>query len=99
MVKVSHNIRKLEHMAELLKAVAHPLRISIIDILIQKDEMTVTEIHSLLNIPQPEASRQLTTLKNAGIVNCKKEGTARIYFLVDKSISNLLDCVENCSIK
>lgn len=98
MIKVSHNVQKLEHMAELLKSVAHPLRISIIDILIQKEEMTVTEIHNLLKIPQPEASRQLTTLKNAGIVNCKKEGTTRIYYLVDKSISKLLDCLENCSI-
>ncbi len=98
MPKPKYNINKLEHMSDILKAVAHPLRISIIDLLLQKDEMPVKEIHELLKIQQPEASRQLTILKNAGIVTCKKDGTTRYYYLPDKSISQILNCIENCSV-
>lgn len=85
-------------MSDVLKAVAHPLRIGIVDLLLQTDELTVTEIYSTLKIQQPEASRQLAVLKNAGIVICKKDGTTRYYSLSDKSISQLLNCIENCSI-
>lgn len=98
MAKPKYNINKLEHMSQVLKAVAHPLRISIVDLLIQSKELTVTEIHNSLDIQQPEASRQIGILKNAGLIKMKKSGTTRIYELVDKDISNLLNCVENCTL-
>ena len=96
--KPKYNIDKLEHMSQVLKAVAHPLRIGIVDLLIQSKELTVAEIHNSLNIQQPEASRQLSVLKNAGLVKVKKSGATRIYELVDRDISNLLHCVENCTL-
>lgn len=96
MATPKYNIQKLEHMSDVLKAVSHPLRIAIIDLLLQTDELSVTEIHTTLNILQPEASRQLATLKNANLIQCRKESNTRYYSLVDKSISKLLNCVENC---
>lgn len=83
-------------MAVVLKAVAHPLRIAIIDLLIQKDEMSVSEIHTTLDIIQPEASRQLAILKNAGLIESRKDANTRFYALIDGSISDLLTCIENC---
>lgn len=83
-------------MAVVLKAVAHPLRIAIIDLLIQKDEMSVSEIHTTLDILQPEASRQLAILKNAGLIESRKDANTRFYTLTDGSISDLLTCIENC---
>lgn len=98
MESINYNIEKLEHMSEVLKAVAHPLRIAIVDLLIHHKELTVTEIHSKLNIPQPEASRQLRTLKNGNLIKLRKEGNTRFYSLIDPNISKLLHCVENCTI-
>ena len=98
MVTPKYNITKLEHMSDVLKAVSHPLRIAIVDLLIQAEELTVTEIHNKLNISQPEASRQLAILKNANLIECRKEANTRFYSLVDKSISKLLHCVENCTV-
>ena len=98
MPKPKYNIKKLEHMSDVLKAVAHPLRIAIVDLLIQSKELTVTELYLALNIPQPEASRQLRVLKNAGLIKVKKNGNSRLYSLVDKDIFKLLNCVENCTI-
>jgi len=91
-----YDIKKLEHMAIVLKAVAHPLRIATIDLLIQKDEMSVSEIHTTLDILQPEASRQLAILKNAGLIESRKDANTRFYTLTDSSISDLLMCIENC---
>lgn len=85
-------------MSDVLKAISHPLRLGIVDLLLQSDELSVTDIHETLKIQQPEASRQLSTLKNAGLVNCRKIGTTRYYYLVDKSISQLLNCLENCMV-
>lgn len=98
MATPKYNIQKLELMSDMLKAVSHPLRIAIVDLLLQDEELSVTDIHTALNIQQPEASRQLATLKNAGLIECRKKGNTRFYFLIDKSISKLLTCVENCSI-
>jgi ArsR family transcriptional regulator len=98
MAKSRYNLEKLEHMSEVLKAVAHPIRIAIIDLLLQKDEMTVTEIYSLLNIQQPEASRQLKVLKNARLIKCRKSANTRFYYLSDIDIASLLNCIENCSV-
>lgn len=98
MPKPKYNIQKLEHMSEILKAVAHPLRIAIVDLLIQKEEIMVTELHQILSIPQPEASRQLRILKDAGLIKVRKNGNSRFYSLVDKDIFKLLNCVENCTI-
>lgn len=99
MIQPKYDIQKLEHMSDVLKAISHPLRIAIVDLLIQTDELSVNDIHKLLNILQPEASRQLKILKNAGLIDCKKMGNVRLYYLVDKDISGLLNCLENCSLK
>lgn len=98
MPAISYDINKLEHMSDILKAVAHPLRIAIVDILLQAEELTVTEIYLALNILQPEASRQLKILKTAGLIKCRKDANTRFYSIEDKSIANLLSCIENCSI-
>lgn len=98
MIKSKYNIDKLEHMSHVLKAVAHPLRIGIVDLLLQSKELSVTDIYKSLNIQQPEASRQLIILKNAGLIKMKKSGTTRLYQLVDSDISILLSCVENCTL-
>lgn len=99
MIKATFDINKLEYMSQIMKAIAHPLRIGIIDLLLQSNELKVKEIHTLLNIQQPEASKQLKVLKNAGLVNVNKIGTTRIYSIVDSDIGNLLSCLESCGLK
>lgn len=85
-------------MSDVLKAVSHPLRIAIIDLLLQEKELTVTDIYSALNILQPEASRQLKTLKNVGLIKCRKDANTRYYSITDLNLAKLLHCVENCAL-
>ena len=65
--------------AEMLKAIAHPIRISIVELLAKSGQMNVTEIHQTLNIKQAIASHQLNILKNRGVLNSKRKGKNSYY--------------------
>ncbi|MCF6096068.1 transcriptional regulator, ArsR family [Caldanaerovirga acetigignens] len=60
--------------ASIFKALSHPTRIKIIELLATKGEMCVCNISENLKIDQPTVSKHLSILKNAGIIESKKEG-------------------------
>ena len=74
MKKVSLNVEKLELAAGKLRAIAHPMRIAIIDLLTANPKMTVTEIYEYLNLEQASASHHLNILKNKGLLDSKRDG-------------------------
>ncbi|HLA10330.1 MAG TPA: metalloregulator ArsR/SmtB family transcription factor [Pyrinomonadaceae bacterium] len=76
--------------AEFFKALAHPLRISILDAL-REGELTVNEISQLFDVEPANASQQLAVLRNRNIVVTRKEGANVYYSVSDKSIFKLLD--------
>ena len=88
--------KKLERAAYVLKCVAHPIRISIIDLLQQRDRLTVSELQHVLNIEQSLLSHHLTNMRDKGILDTKREGKNVFYFLIDSSITNILDCINGC---
>ena len=57
------DLNKLESASEMLKAIAHPIRISIVNLLEGNKKLSVTEIFQLLNIEQAVASHHLSILK------------------------------------
>ena len=57
---------QLEQAANMLKAIAHPMRIAILSYLEDGKRLTVTEIHELLNIEQSTTSHHLGILKDKG---------------------------------
>ncbi len=78
--------------ADILKAIAHPTRIKILQQL-QEGERCVCEIFPALNIEQPNVSRHLSILKKEGIVSSRKEGLKVIYRVNDQRIFKILDLV------
>ena len=76
--------------AEILKALAHPTRIQIIDLL-RNGEKCVCDIVPALGLEQPNVSRHLSVLKKEGILSCRKEGMKMIYWVSDVRIFSLLD--------
>jgi DNA-binding transcriptional ArsR family regulator len=60
--------------ANMLKAIAHPIRISIVGYLEDGKKRTVTEIHKKLGIEQTTASHHLVILKDRGVLLSKREG-------------------------
>ncbi len=71
-------------------ALSDPIRLEIITYL-RNGEKCVCEIVPHLNLIQPLVSRHLKILKDAGIVRCRKDGTKRMYSIVDTRIYAVLD--------
>ena len=76
--------------AEFFKALAHPLRISILDELRER-ELTVNEISQKFEVEPANASQQLAVLRNKNIVTARKEGSNVYYSVTDKTLFKLLD--------
>ena len=76
--------------AQFFRALAHPTRIRILEILVRGGR-TVQELQDDLALGQPLVSQQLAVLRNQGIVSAQKEGLAVRYALRDPLIGTLLD--------
>jgi ArsR family transcriptional regulator len=81
----------LQHFkAEFFKALAHPVRIRILEILVRGGQ-TVQELQQALGMDQPLVSQQLAVLRNQGIVSADKKGLSVRYTLRDPLVADLLD--------
>ena len=80
--------------AEFFKALAHPLRISILDSL-RDGERTVAEISQKFEVEQANASQQLAVLRNKNIIVARKAGANVYYSVNDPSIFKLLDAARD----
>jgi DNA-binding transcriptional ArsR family regulator len=76
--------------AEFFKALAHPIRIRILDCL-RDGEKGVNELSEALQIEQANVSQQLAILRVRNIVVCRKSGSNVYYSISDRTIFNLLD--------
>ena len=76
--------------AQFFRALAHPTRIRILEILV-RGERTVQELQTALTLDQPLVSQQLAVLRNQGIVSARKEGLSVRYTLRDPLVGELLD--------
>ena len=93
MIKRKLTPEQLERAANILKAIAHPMRIAILNHLEDKGTMTVTEIHKVLGIEQSTTSHHLGILKDKGVLSSKREGKNTYYYIKYKNINQILDCV------
>jgi ArsR family transcriptional regulator len=75
--------------AEFFKALGHPVRIRILEVLVT-GERSVQELQEALTLDQPTVSQQLAMLRAKNIVQARKEGTAVRYTVRDPSIGELL---------
>ncbi len=76
--------------AEFFKALAHPLRIKILDAL-REGEVGVNELSSRLGVEQSTLSQQLAILRKSNIVEGRKEAQSVFYSVRDPAIFQLLD--------
>jgi DNA-binding transcriptional ArsR family regulator len=75
-------------------ALSDPIRFEIITYL-RNGEKCVCEIVPHLNLIQPLVSRHLKILKDAGILRCRKDGTKRMYSIVDPKIFDVVDALSS----
>ena len=91
------NPEKLEKASTMLKAMAHPMRVAILNLLNNGVKLTVSEIHTKLGIEQSTTSHHLGILKDKGVLKSERKGKNSFYFLKDKNLEHVIDCLNKCS--
>jgi DNA-binding transcriptional ArsR family regulator len=79
--------------ARIIKALAHPTRLFIVDEL-ARGERSVRELTDLIGVEMPTVSRHLSVLRNAGILEDDKRGLQVFYRLRVPCVLNFFKCVE-----
>ena len=73
------------------------MRLSIIEHLTIKEELSVTQICELLNAEQSLVSHHLQNLKLKGLLGSRKSGVSIYYSLKEKGLIEIIRCVEKCN--
>jgi len=83
--------------ATMLKALAHPARLLIVDELGEAGERCVCELTELIGVDMSTVSRHLTQLRNAGIIEDERRGAKVFYKLCFPCLTSLFECLsETC---
>jgi len=88
---------QLEKAANMLKAIAHPMRIAILNFLEGGKKLTVTELHGMLKIEQSTTSHHLGILKDKGVLGSFRDGKNTYYFLKLDKLSGIVECINKCA--
>jgi len=84
------DMKKYIQKSELLKAIAHPVRLCIIRGLINQ-QCNVTKMQECLNLPQSTVSQHLAKLKSAGIIEGERKGLEVCYKVVNKQMKEIVE--------
>lgn len=91
------DIAILEKAARMLKAVAHPARIGAIKLLVKHGKLSVGDLQQKLGLSQSMTSQHLSALRRIEVVGYEKQANVCYYFIQNKNILKLLECVERCA--
>ena len=91
-------MRSLGKRVELLKVIAHPVRIKILEELM-KGVKCVSDFEEFLEISQPNVSQHLTLLRRHGVIDFYVDGRLKCYFLVDPVIPDIVGILKKAYIK
>jgi len=96
--KVNLGNDKLQVSAEVLRAIAHPLRMKILEFIDRNGDTHVNKIYNTLNLEQSITSQHLRILRNAELVSTRREGKFIYYSInydkvsvVKESITDFLE--------
>lgn len=92
-INTMNDEKKIDKAAYVLKAVAHPLRIKIIQMLNENKELNVSAIYKDLNAEQSLISHHLINMRDKGILDIRRSGKNIYYFLVDTAVADVIECV------
>ena len=84
------------HAAEMLKQLAHPMRLRMVDLLHTTGELPVCEITNYLGIAQATTSQHLNQMRRVGLLKAERRGKAVWYSITDNRPISLLNCICNC---
>lgn len=92
--RVTINNERLKTSSEILRALAHPLRLRILEFIDQHKTINVNKIYNTLKLEQSITSQHLRILRLAGIVITKREGKFIHYSIDYSKVTNVLKAVD-----
>lgn len=69
---------------------AHPIRIRVLELLSENDELAVADLLAQIDVEQSHLSQQLGVLRRGGLVKSRREGSHVIYSLAEARVPELL---------
>ena len=89
-------MEELERVTPMLRAVAHPVRLRVLDFLRREGEArSVSEIEKACGVPQAVVSQQLRILKDQGVLFARRQGNFVLYDIAAPSVLLVLDCIRS----
>ena len=88
-------LARYEIRARIVKAMAHPARLLIVDELAKNGERCVCELTEMVGTDMSTVSRHLAQLKQAGLIADEKRGKLVYYSLRVKCVLNFFSCIES----
>lgn len=86
---------RAEKLAEVLRGMAHPLRLRMVAALCESDR-TVTDLTAMLGVRQSAVSQHLAPLRLLGLVSVDRTGGKATYSLAEPHLRTLVDCLLGC---
>ena len=83
---------RIERAAAVLKTVAHPLRLRIVELL-ELGEKSVTELKGLLGVTQPLTSQHLSQMRMRGVLGSRREGAQVYYSIANPDVVKVIHCI------
>ncbi|HDR7494385.1 TPA: helix-turn-helix transcriptional regulator [Bacillus cereus] len=81
---------ELERSAEILRVLAHPVRLQIGHQLVKKKALNVTELQQILKLPQSAVSQHLHKMRNRKVLSYERKGTEVFYRVDDKQVKQTI---------
>lgn len=89
------SVEFLAHAAVVLKLLAHPQRLRIVELLEQNQELPVRDLVEALGLSQPAVSQHLTKMRQVGLVWGARKGKEVWYRIVDDRAVSVLNCIRS----
>src|SRR5512145_134616 len=83
---------RIERAAEVLKTVAHPLRLRIVEVL-ESGEKSVNELKDLLGVTQPLTSQHLSQMRMRGVLASRRDGAQVHYSIANPDVVKVIHCI------
>lgn len=87
---------KLDRIAFILKTIAHPTRLAIVQLLDHNEYMSVNELMEQTGCEQSLLSHHLSNMRVKGLLKSERDGQNILYSLKEKDLVNIVDCIEHC---
>lgn len=92
-MKSNLSITLLERVSVMLRVLAHPHRLKIVEILEAQGHASVTKIHTELRLPQAATSQHLNHMKKVGLLASERNGKEVRYRIADDRAITILGCI------